>query len=81
MTMHKALHLSDDVDRLYELRKEKGRGLASFEKKHRGIDTTARRLHRKTRTWTDDRHQKRYKQHERRQNNNLERKMGEKTTL
>ena len=31
MTMHKALHLRDDVDRLYTSRKEGGRGLASIE--------------------------------------------------
>ena len=31
MTMHKALHLREDVDRLYVSRKEWGRGLASIE--------------------------------------------------
>ena len=31
MTMHKALHPKDDVDRLYESRKEGGRGLSSIE--------------------------------------------------
>ena len=31
MTMHKALHPRDDVDRLYVSRKEVGRGLASIE--------------------------------------------------
>ena len=31
MTMHKALHLRDDVDRLYVSRKERERGLASIE--------------------------------------------------
>ena len=31
MTMHKALHPRDDVDRLYVFRKEGGRGLASIE--------------------------------------------------
>ena len=35
MTMHKALHPRDDVDRLYVSRKEGGRGLASTE----GSDT------------------------------------------
>ena len=29
--MHKALHLRDDVDRLYVSRKEGGRGLANIE--------------------------------------------------
>ena len=31
MTMHKALHTRDDVDRLYVSRKERERGLASIE--------------------------------------------------
>ena len=31
MTMHKALHPRDDVDRLYVSRKEGGRGLARIE--------------------------------------------------
>ena len=31
MTMHKALHPRDDVDRLYVSRKEGGRGLANIE--------------------------------------------------
>ena len=31
MTMHKALHPRDDVDRLYVSRKEGGGGLASIE--------------------------------------------------
>ena len=31
MTIHKALHPRDDVDRLYVSRKEGGRRLASFE--------------------------------------------------
>ena len=31
MTMHKALHPRDDVDRQYVSRKEGGRGLASIE--------------------------------------------------
>ena len=31
MTMHNALHPSDDVDRLYVSRKEGGRGLARIE--------------------------------------------------
>ena len=31
MTMHKALHPRDDVDRLYVSRKEEGRGIASIE--------------------------------------------------
>ena len=31
MSMHKVLHLRDDIDRLYESRKEGGRGLTSSE--------------------------------------------------
>ena len=31
MTMHKALHPRNDIDRLYVSRKERGRGLASIE--------------------------------------------------
>ena len=61
MTMHKALHPRDDVDRLYVQRKEGGRGLASIDN---SVD--ARRLHRKTRTRTNYSHQKRYGQHDRR---------------
>ena len=37
MTMHKALHLRDDVDRLYVSRKEGGRGLANIEE---SVDTS-----------------------------------------
>ena len=41
MTMHKSLHPRDDVDRLYESRKEGGRGLASIENK---VDASIQRL-------------------------------------
>ena len=41
MTMHKALHLRDDVDRLYVSRKEGGRGLASIED---SVDASIQRL-------------------------------------
>ena len=41
MTMHKALHLIDDVDRLYVSRKEGGRGLISIEET---VDATIQRL-------------------------------------
>ena len=61
MTMHKALHPRDDVDRLYVSRKQGGRGLASWR-----IHTTARRLHRKTRMMTNYNHQSRYGQHDKR---------------
>ena len=41
MTMHKALHPRDDVDRSYVSRKEEGRGLASFED---SVDASIQRL-------------------------------------
>ena len=41
MTMHKALHPRDDVDRLYVSRKEGGRGLASIED---SVDASIHRL-------------------------------------
>ena len=41
MTMHKALHPRDDVNRLYVSRKEGGRGLASIED---SIDASMQRL-------------------------------------
>ena len=41
MTMHKALHLRDDVDRLYLSRKVGGRGLASIED---SVDASIQRL-------------------------------------
>ena len=41
MTMHKALHPRDDVDRLYVPRKEGGRGHASIED---SVDTSIQRL-------------------------------------
>ena len=41
MTMHKALHPRDDVDRLYVPRKEGGRGVASIED---SVDTWIQRL-------------------------------------
>ena len=47
MTMQKALHLWDDVDRLYVSRKEGGRALARLEdyieKHERGLITTIRK--------------------------------------
>ena len=41
MTMHKALHPRDDVDRLYVSRKEGGRGLASIQD---SVDASIQRL-------------------------------------
>ena len=57
MTMHKALHPRDDVDRLYVSRKEGGRGLASIED---SVNTSIhRKLYRKTRRRTHYSHQTR----------------------
>ena len=41
MTLHKALHPSDDVERLYVSRKEGGRGLSSIEDR---VDASIQRL-------------------------------------
>ena len=41
MTMHKALHPTDDVNRLYVSRKEGGRGLASIKD---SVDASKQRL-------------------------------------
>ena len=41
MTIHKALHPRDDVNRLYVSRKEGGRGLASIED---SVDASVQRL-------------------------------------
>ena len=59
MTMHKALHPRDDVDRLYVSRKEGGRGLASIED---SVDASIQQLedYTKTRLGTHYSHQKRY---------------------
>ena len=64
MTMHKALHPRDDVDRLYVSRKEGGRGLASIED---SVDASIQQLEdyiEKTRRGTDNSHQKQYWQHD-----------------
>ena len=41
MTMHQTLHPRDDADKLYVLRKERGRGLASIED---SVDASIQRL-------------------------------------
>ena len=57
MTMHKALHPRYDVDRICT--KKRGRKRTRLHRRqHWRIDTTARRLHRKTRTKTNYSHQK-----------------------
>ena len=59
MTMHKALHPTDDVDTLYVSRKEAGRGLASIED---SVDASIKRLkdYPKTQRRTHYNHQKQY---------------------
>ena len=63
MTMHKALHTRDDVDRLYVRRKEGQRGLFNKEDSVDASIQQFENLHRKTRR-TDYSHQKRYRQHD-----------------
>ena len=41
MTLHKALHSKDYIDRLHVSRKEEGRGLTSIEE---GVDTSIKLL-------------------------------------
>ena len=57
ITMHKGLHPRDDVDRLYVRGRKRTR---QHRRQRRRINTTARRLLRKTRTRIDYSHQKRY---------------------
>ena len=63
MTMHKAQHSRDDVDRLYVSRKEGRRGLASIED---SVDASIQRLEdyivKHERTRTNYSHQKQYRQ-------------------
>ena len=78
MTIHKALHPRDDVDRLFISRKREEEHLPALKTAltHRYNDS------RKARRRTDNSHQKRYWHHDRQQNNNnWETKMGRKTTL
>ena len=70
MTMYKALHPRDDVDRLYVFRKEGGRRLASIEDT---VNASIQRLEdyiEKTRTRTNYDHQSRYGQYDKRKNDN-----------
>ena len=74
MTMHKALHPRNKIDRLYVSRKV---GRQCWR-----INTTTWRLHTKAWRKTDYNHQKQYWQHENQQNdNNQKTKMGRKTTV
>ena len=68
--MHKVLHPRDDVDRLYVFRIDRGRGLTSIED---SVDASIQRLEdyiRKHGGRLDYSPQKRYWQHNRRQNDN-----------
>ena len=57
MTMPKALHPRNDVDKVYVSRKEGGRGLASV---YDSVDASIQRLHRKAWRKTDYSHQKQH---------------------
>ena len=57
MTMHKVLHPRNDIGRLYVLRKEGVRVLASNDD---SVDASIQSLHGKAQTKTDYRHQKQY---------------------
>ena len=59
MTMHKALHPTDDVDRIYVPRKERKRTCQNRRQRWH-THTTTRTLHRKTQRRTDYGHQKQY---------------------
>ena len=61
MTLHKALHPRDDVERLYVSRKEGGRGLVSIED---SVDASIQRL--EDYIEKHERGLKRYEQHDRR---------------
>ena len=79
MTTHKALHPRNNVDRLYVSRKEWGRGLASIEN---SVDAPIQRLEDYIRSRTVYSHQKKYWEHDQKENDNKqETKMGRKTTL
>ena len=84
MTMHKAFRMCwSKRSRRMCWSKRRGRKRTCQHWRHRWrIHTTARRLHRKTRTKTNYNLQSRYGQHDKRKNeNNYETKMGKKTTL
>ena len=81
MTMHKALHPRDDVNRLYESRK-RGRVFASIED---SVDASIQRLEdyiKKVLRKTDHSYKKKYRRYKYQQNkNNQKTKMGRKTTV
>ena len=69
MTMHKAFHPRDDVDRLCV--KKRGRMRTCHHwRQHWRIDTTTWRLHRKAHRKTNYSHQKQHWRHKDQQNNN-----------
>ena len=67
MTMYKALHPRDDIDRLYVSRKKGGRELASIED---SVDTTTWRLYKKSKKQTDFRKPETAQKHKDQQDNN-----------
>ena len=64
LSMHKAMHPWDDVDRLSVSRKKGKKGTRRQWRQRRCIDTTTRRLRRKARRKNDHSHQKQYWRHE-----------------
>ena len=82
MTIHKASHLRDDVDKRYVSRKEGGRGLTSIQD---SIDASIQRLGdyiKKVRRKTDYNKQKQYIQHKNQPNKKYQKtKIGSKTTV
>ena len=65
MTIHNTLHPRDDVDKMYESRKEGGGGFASIED---SIDASIQRLEDYIKSAEEDSHQKQYRQHKHQQN-------------
>ena len=81
LTMRKALHSWDDVDRLNVSRKGGGRGLTSIAD---CVDTSIQTWRLRTKVWrkTGYSQLKQYWQHEDQQNNNKQKtKMGRRTAL
>ena len=81
-TYDDALHLRDDVDRLYMSRKEEGSGFANIQG---SIDTSIQQLEdyiKKAQWKTDFSHQKQNRQYKHQQNkNNLKTKLVRKITI
>ena len=79
MTMHKAFHPSDDVNRLYIWRKPGGKRLTKIEE---NADASIQMFHKKKQRKTDYSEQKHNRQHKNQQNkNNQKTEMGRETIL